>query len=167
MGLKKFVLAAVIAFSPAVVVADDWPQSILESIDVKEAAFCRVLDSYTQQIGEAVASKNDIRVSRVFDKQIMDIKALIPTGEFRDWIMRVQRIKTDGLNNATLRATLPCHKTIVGLKIPPTDTMAYEQLADVGLGDYVLVSGTLSFDRDKGLTPQEFGANFSSIVGLN
>jgi len=25
----------------------------------------------------------------------------------------------------------------------------------------------LNFDRDKRLTPQEFGANFSSIVGLN
>ena len=167
MKLKVKAFLVLITFIPAVVNADHWPQSIMESIDVKEAAFCRVLDSYTQQIGEAEASKNDIRVRRVYDKQVMDIKALIPTGEFQDWIIKVQSITLDSLLNATLKATLPCHKTIFGLAIPPTNTMAYEQLADVGRGDYVLVSGTLNFERDKRLTPQEFGANFSSIVGLN
>ena len=139
----------------------------MESIDVKEAAFCRVLDSYSLRIDEALESENAIRVKRVYDKQVMDVEALMPTGEFNDWIIKVDSIKVDAAMNATLRATLPCHKMIVGLQIPPTNSMAYEQLADVGKGDYVLVSGQLSFDRDKRLSPQEFGANFSSIVGLN
>ena len=169
MKITKFAIAALLVFTPFTATADHWPASIMESIDVKEAAFCRVLDSYTLQIGEAEASKNDIKIDRVFNKQVMDIKALIPTGQFQDWIIKVQSIRTADkvTKNATLIATLPCHKTIVGLSIPPTNTMAYEQLADVGSGDYVLVSGTLDFERDKGLTPQEFGANFSSIVGLN
>ncbi len=167
MKITKFAIAALLAFTPLTVTADHWPGSIMESIDVKEAAFCRVLDSYTQQIGEAEASKNEIKVRRVYDKQVMDIKALMPTGQFQDWIIKVESITLDLAMNATLKATLPCHKTIVGLSIPPSNTMTYEQLADVGKGDYVLVSGGLNFDRDKRLTPQEFGANFSSIVGLN
>ena len=168
MKITKFAIAALLSFAPFTAIADHWPASIMESIDVKEAAFCRVLNSYTLQIGEAEASQNDIKIDRVFNKQVMDIKALIPTGQFQDWIIKVQSIRTDKVTmNATLTATLPCHKTIVGLSIPPTNTMAYEQLADVGSGDYVLVSGTLDFEQDKGLTPQEFGANFSSIVGLN
>ena len=97
----------------------------------------------------------------------MDVEALMPTGDFEDWIIKVDSITVDAMMNATLKATLPCHKIIVGLEIPPTNTLAYEQLADVGKDDYVLVSGKLSFERDKRLTPQEFGANFSSIVGLN
>lgn len=152
---------------PSLSLADHWPQKIMESIDVKEAAFCRVLDSYSLRIDEALESENAIRVKRVYDKQVMDVEALMPTGEFNDWIIKVDSIKVDAAMNATLRATLPCHKMIVGLQIPPTNSMAYEQLADVGKGDYVLVSGQLSFDRDKRLSPQEFGANFSSIVGLN
>ena len=44
--------------------------------------------------------------------------------------------------------------------------MTYEQLADVGKGDFVLVTGTLDLDY-KGLKPQEFSATFRSIVGLN
>lgn len=167
--MKTLNAALIVAFLyiPTLSVADHWPQKIMESINVKEAAFCRVLDSYSVRINEAVASENAIRVKRVYDKQIMDVEALMPTGEFQDWIIKVESIKVDAAMNATLRATLPCHKMIVGLEIPPTNSMAYEQLADVGKGDYVLVSGQLSFDRDTRLMPQEFGANFSSIVGLN
>ena len=44
--------------------------------------------------------------------------------------------------------------------------MTYGQLADVGKGDFVLVTGTLDLDY-KGLQPQEFKATFISIVGLN
>lgn len=165
--MKKSIGILALTCLPSLSLADHWPQKIMESIDVKEAAFCRVLDSYTKQIGEAVASKNEIRVRRVYDKQIMDVEALMPTGDFEDWIIKVDSITVDAMMNATLKATLPCHKIIVGLEIPPTNTLAYEQLADVGKDDYVLVSGKLSFERDKRLTPQEFGANFSSIVGLN
>ena len=68
--------------------------------------------------------------------------------------------------NATLEAELPCHKKIVGQKIPETNEMTYGQLADVGKGDFVLVTGTLDLDY-KGLQPQEFKATFISIVGLN
>ena len=164
--------------APSLLVAEHWPQKIMESIDVKEAAFCSVLDSYSVRIKEAVASKNAIRERRVYDKQAMDVKALMPTGEFNDWIMQVDSIEVDKAMNATLRATLPCHKMIVGMEIPPTNSLAYEQLADVGEGDFVLVSGQLSFERDsesgesssdtdKELSPEEFGAKFTSIVGLN
>ena len=161
-------LIAIACFcAPTLSVADHWPQKIMESIDVKEAAFCRVLNSYSVRIDEALASENAIRVKRVRDKQVLDVEALMPTGEFNDWIIRVDSIKVDAAMNATLRASLPCHKMIVGLQIPPTNSVTYEQLADVGKGDYVLVSGQLSFEGDKRLKPQEFGANFSSIVGLN
>jgi hypothetical protein len=166
MKLKLKAVVASIFFIPAVVNADHWPQRFMESIDVKEAAFCAVLKSYSKQIKDAQASKNQIRVKRVHNKQLTDIEALMPTRVFQDWIIMVQSIKVDDLMNATLEATLPCHKTIVGQKIPQTNTMAYEQLADVGKGEYVLVSGTLAFDRNNE-TPQVFFANFSSIVGLN
>ena len=164
LNVKAFL--ALIFFIPAVANADQWPSKIMESIDVKEAAFCKVLDSYTKQINDALASKNDIRVERVRKKQRTDIQALMPNKEFQDWIIMVGSIKVDNLMNATLEATLPCHKTIVGQKIPETNEMAYEQLADVGKGDFVLVTGTLDLDY-KGLKPQEFSATFTSIVGLN
>lgn len=167
MKTLRVLLATAFIYLPTFAVADHWPQKIMESIDVKEAAFCRVLNSYSVRLEEAVASDNAIRVRRVYDKQVMDVEALMPTGAFQDWIIKVESIKVDAMMNATLRATLPCHKMIVGLQIPPTNSMAYEQLADVGKGDYVLVSGQLSFDRDKRLMPQEFGANFKSLVGLN
>ena len=107
MKITKFAIAAILAFIPFTAIADHWPGSIMESIDVKEAAFCRVLDSYTLQIGEAEASKNEIKVRRVYDKQVMDIKALIPTGQFQDWIIQVESITLDAAMNATLKATLP------------------------------------------------------------
>ena len=166
MKLKLKAFVASIFFIPAVVNADDWPQKFIDSIDVKEAAFCAVLKSYSKQIKDAKASKNEIRVRRVHEKQLTDIEALMPTGAFQDWIIMVQSIKVDGFKNATLEATLPCHKKIIGQKIPETNETAYEQLADVGKGEYVLVSGKLNFDRNN-KTPQIFSANFSSIVGLN
>lgn len=167
MKLKVKAFLALIFFIPAVVSADhNWPSDEKASIDVKENAFCQVLASYTKQINDALDSKNDIRVDRVRKKQRTDIQALMPNKKFQDWIIRVKRIKVDNLMNATLEAELPCHKKIVGQKIPETNEMTYGQLADVGKGDFVLVTGTLDLDY-KGLQPQEFKATFISIVGLN
>ena len=168
MAFNAKILAAAFFGSPLGAAADHWPEKVLEAIDVKESAFCSVLDSYTKQMKEAVNSKNEIKVRNVYKKQIMDIKALMPTGAFSDWIVQVKSVKVDAALNATLRATLPCHKNIVGLEISPNNTVTYGQLSDVSLGDYALVSGQLSFEENlKDLTPEEFGADFSSIVGLN
>ena len=86
-------------------------------------------------------SENKIKVRNVYKKQIMDIKALMPAGAFSDWIVKVESVKVDAALNATFRATLPCHKKFVELEISATNIVTYEQLADVGLGEYALTSG--------------------------
>ena len=121
--------------------ADHWPQEIMEAIDVKESAFCKFLDSYKKQMKGAKDSENKIKVRNVYKKQIMDIKALMPAGAFSDWIVKVESVKVDAALNATFRATLPCHKKFVELEISATNIVTYEQLADVGLGEYALTSG--------------------------
>ena len=113
-------------------------------------------------------SKNQIKIRNVYQKQLMDIQALMPTGSFSDWIVQVDSVEVDAANNATLKGTLPCHKNIVGAEISEANTLTYGQLSDVSVGDFVLVSGELSFVKSiKNLKPQDFKAEFSSIVGLN
>ncbi|MDB4039404.1 hypothetical protein N9490_03030 [Planktomarina temperata] len=155
-------------FVPAIASADHWSDKVLASLDIKETAFCNVLDTYTLQMQQAFESKNQIKVIKVYQDQINDIKALMPTGEFENWIIEVESVEVDTAFNATLRGTLPCHKNILGVQISPSQSIPYSQLSDVSAGEYVLVSGRLSFDENlQNLNPQDFGADFTNIVGMN
>jgi hypothetical protein len=148
--------------------ADHWPANEKNAIAVREAAFCEVLSSYKQQMSVAMESQNDIRINTVYSQQILDIQALMPIGKFENWVMEVESVRVDANMSATLKARLPCHQTVVSLAIPTTETTLYGQLSDVSIGDFVLVSGSLTFDRDvDDRTPDVFGAKFNYIVGLN
>ena len=161
------VMAALI-FATSVVHADHWPSNVKDAIAVREAAFCEVLSSYTKQMSLAMSSQNDIRINTVYTQQMQDIQALMPSGAFENWVMEVESVRVDANMNATLKARLPCHQTVVSLPIQTTDTTLYGQLSDVAIGDFLLVSGNLTFDRDVGdRTPDVFGAKFKYIVGLN
>ena len=160
--LKKIITASLIFMAPAVTFAGNWPNDVMEAIDVKQAAFCNLVASYKEKAKEAKLSENMIKQMLVSQEQSDDLKALIRDRMFENWVAKVQKVDvmksagnetTDDEYYVKLTAELNCGVQLVSSeniddkKIGDKSTpILYKQLAKVSKGTYVLVSGEFKND---------------------
>jgi hypothetical protein len=156
MEIRSLVVAFAIAVAPNILSAGSWTSDVKDAIDVKQAAFCNLVDSYKKQAIAAKKSRNMIKEMQVSEDQANDLKALIPNQTFSNWVARVDKVEllpsSDGVGQdkyiVRLTAALPCGVTLVSSeksddkKIGEKSTpVIFKQLEKVSSGDFVLVSG--------------------------
>jgi hypothetical protein len=158
--IKVFASVALIAASSASY-AGDWPSDVKEAVDVKQAAFCNLVESYQGKAEAAKQSQNQIKMMAVSQEQSDDLKALIRNKKFDNWVAQVASVDLYPSEEAgsvdqyhvKLTAYLDCgvmiHSSMeksakkIGDKSTP---ILFKQLAKVSRGEFVLISGEFSND---------------------
>ena len=161
--IKKYLLAVTLVIIPTFSFAGDlnWGDELIESAkDVKQEAFCRLVETYKTRANDAKNSMNQIKMMAVSQEQADDLKALIKDKKYENWIAQVKRVdlvKAGGVAenkyNVKLSANLGCEVTIhssvevddkkIGEVSSP---ILFKQLEKVSSGDFVLISGEFKND---------------------
>ena len=161
--IKKYLLAVTLVIIPTFSFAGDlnWGDELIESAkDVKQEAFCRLVETYKTRANDAKNSMNQIKMMAVSQEQADDLKALIKDKKYENWIAQVERVdlvKAGGVAenkyNVKLSANLGCEVTIhssvevddkkIGEVSSP---ILFKQLEKVSSGDFVLISGEFKND---------------------
>ena len=161
--IKKYLLAVTLVIIPTFSFAGDlnWGDELIESAkDVKQEAFCRLVETYKTRANEAKNSMNQIKMMAVSQEQADDLKALIKDKKYENWIAQVERVDlvkaggaAENKYNVKLSADLGCGVTIhssvevddkkIGEVSSP---ILFKQLEKVSSGDFVLISGEFKND---------------------
>ena len=161
--LIKYILSITLFIIPSFSFAGDlnWGDTLIEDAkDVKQEAFCRLVETYKTRANEAKNSMNQIKMMAVSQEQADDLKALIKDKKYENWIaqvIRVDLVKASGAAenkyNVKLSADLGCGVTIhssvevddkkIGEVSSP---ILFKQLEKVSSGDFVLISGEFKND---------------------
>ena len=164
--IKKYLLAVTLVIIPTFSFAGDlnWGDELIESAkDVKQEAFCRLVETYKTRANDAKNSMNQIKMMAVSQEQADDLKALIKDKKYENWIAQVKRVdlvKASGAAenkyNVKLSANLGCGVTGVTIhssvevddkKIGEVSSpILFKQLEKVSSGDFVLISGEFKND---------------------
>jgi hypothetical protein len=162
-NLKKTFAITLFFVMSSACFAGDWDSSVIEKIDVKQAAFCNLVKSYQAKAETAAGSKNQIKQMAVSQEQSDDLKALIQDRKFENWIAQVDgvelyktNINTKDKYNVRLSANLGCggSNIIIHSSMKPGDKkigetttpVLFKQLAKVSSGEFVLISGEFRND---------------------
>ena len=161
--IKKYLLAVTLVIIPTFSFAGDlnWGDELIESAkDVKQEAFCRLVETYKTRANDAKNSMNQIKMMAVSQEQADDLKALIKDKKYENWIAQVKRVDlvkaggaAENKYNVKLSANLGCEVTIhssvevddkkIGEVSSP---ILFKQLEKVSSGDFVLISGEFKND---------------------
>ena len=164
-------------FVPTLLNAGSWDRNVMDAIDVKQAAFCNLVESYDERARAAKRSQNMLKQRRVSEDQSNDLKALIPEQAFSNWVARVDKVELvphEGDFYVKLTANLPCGVTLVSSesssaqKISESTTpVIFKQLEKVDKGSFVLVSGEFKNEfKPKDFCISEDGQN-SGVICSN
>ena len=147
--------------------SDEW-LDLERYLAVQEVRFCQILSNYKEKAKAAEESKNQLRQNLVARDRDNDIAALIPNGNFDDWVAKVVEIYATPSGDAAFLLRLPCEVTFGSGKLSSKKDLdgvyaatakqgglIYNQLAQLAEGDTVLISGKiLTYDDIGALNEQ-------------
>ena len=131
--------------------ADSWT-TVDQYIPVRQKAFCNLMDQYESKAQQALATKNQIKQNQVNIDRGQDLLALMPEGEFTNWLVQVEEVFVIANGDAAYDMKLQCGvslgsgQTSVGENYVATaskGSVIYNQLAGVSAGDFILIDGNL------------------------
>lgn len=145
MFTRFFTLALLV---PTFSLAQNWPERVLETIDVKQAAFCNISGAYNHEAIKARNSKNQIKMKMVRDERADNLTAILPEKTFSNWVVRVEEVELLEDGSASFTATLNCDVELstdrnAAFRIAP-DSLVFKQLAQASARDFVLMSGNFT-----------------------
>lgn len=130
-------------------------------LSIQQKQFCALTERFKDELEEARASKNDIKINMVFKNRQDDLDALMPAGRFSNWVFKIVKIEQVEDGSAAVVAQLEC-ETLVGSGYLPdkksgffeSDTKSwratipyndrrYRELAKLSAGQFVAGSGAL------------------------
>ena len=145
---------------------------------VQQVRFCQILLNYEEEAENAAESRNQLRQNLVATNRDNDISALLPSGNYKDWVAKVVEIYATPSGDAAFVLRLPCDVTFGSGQLPQgggTDGeyaataefggIIYNQLAQLAEGDTVLISGKILTYADIGNTTQRL--NFVTTLVNN
>ena len=106
---------------------------------------------------DAEESRNQIRQNQVEEDRGQDLLALIPDGQFENWLVEVRDVVVIPNGDAAYEMRLQCGvllgsgKTAEGQQYAATakkGSVTYNQLAGVSAGDFILINGGLIQFKD-------------------
>lgn len=149
--MKTFLLSAIVGLISLPLFADGW-SSVEQYIPVRQKAFCNLMNQYETKAQDAEESRNQIRQNQVEEDRGQDLLALIPDGQFENWLVEVRDVVVIPNGDAAYEMRLQCGvllgsgKTAEGQQYAATakkGSVAYNQLAGVSAGDFILINGGL------------------------
>lgn len=156
--------------------------SRVPTIPIQQQQFCRIVDRSYIDLEQVRLSNNDIRRNAIFKQRFSDIAALLPQGDFTNWLVRVVQVAQGEDGSAGVVLQLPCRAMLGSAACEPSghrlQTMIkpasplFGELEKVSAGDFVVISGTLKLvpagSRDRPLPETaifEPGAYCSAVSG--
>ena len=145
---------------------------------VQQVRFCQILLNYEEEAENAAESRNQLRQNLVATNRDNDIAALLPNGNYKDWVAKVVEIYATPSGDAAFVLRLPCDVTFGSGQLPQGGGsggeyaataefggIIYNQLAQLAEGDTVLISGKILTYADIGNTTQRL--NFVTTLVNN
>lgn len=145
---------------------------------VQQVRFCQILLNYEEEAENAAESRNQLRQNLVATNRDNDIAALLPNGNYKDWVAKVVEIYATPSGDAAFVLRLPCDVTFGSGQLPQEGGsdgeyaataefggIIYNQLAQLAEGDTVLISGKILTYSDIGNTTQRL--NFVTTLVNN
>lgn len=145
---------------------------------VQQVRFCQILLNYEEEAENAAESRNQLRQNLVATNRDNDIAALLPNGNYKDWVAKVVEIYATPSGDAAFVLRLPCDVTFGSGQLPQGGGsdgeyaataefggIIYNQLAQLAEGDTVLISGKILTYSDIGNTTQRL--NFVTTLVNN
>lgn len=178
--MKNLFLGALfLAGTSAASFAETWAD-VDQYVPVRQKAFCNLMDQYEQKAQDARTSKNQIRQNQVDLARGQDLLALMPAGEFNNWLVKLDEVYVVENGDAAYSMTLQCGVSIGSGQVSETDafvttnnaekyvatakqgSVIYNQLSGLSAGDFVLVSGNLVKFKEKNST--DLGSVFRTTL---
>lgn len=150
--MKSLIIFTIsLVVSATLAIADTW-SSVDQYIPVRQKAFCNLMDQYEIKAQTAQASRNQIKQNQVNIDRGQDLLALMPEGEFTNWLVKVEEVFVVANGDAAYDMKLQCGVSIGSGQLEsgqayvataPKGSVIYNQLAGVSSGDFILVNGKL------------------------
>lgn len=150
--MKSLIISTMsLVMSATLSLADTW-DSVDQYLPVRQKAFCNLMDQYEIKAQTAQASRNQIKQNQVKIDRGQDLLALMPQGEFTNWLVQVEEVFVVANGDAAYDMKLQCGVSIGSGQLEsgqayvataPKGSVIYSQLAGVSAGDFILVNGKL------------------------
>lgn len=153
-------------FLPVFQLSEEW-LDVERFLAVQQVRFCQILSNYSVEAEAAAESKNQLRQNLVATNRDNDIAALLPNGNYNDWVAKVVEIYATPSGDAAFVLRLPCYVTFGSGKLNGAGDLdgsyaataefggiIYNQLAQLAQGDTVLISGKILTYDDIGALNQ-------------
>jgi hypothetical protein len=125
------------------------------AVPIQQQQFCRIVDQFYGAIGKVYETHNDIKKNSLFRDRQLSMAALLPHGDFSNWVVRVKEVTQAPDGSAAVMLQPPCRAMLGsdacqknGSKIQatiPANSPIYRELAQVNAGDFVVVSGKILY----------------------
>ena len=147
---------------PIFKLSEEW-LDVERYLAVQQVRFCQILSNYSLEAKEAAESKNQLRQNMVATNRDNDIAALLPNGDYKDWVVKVVEIYATPSGDAAFVLKLPCDVTFGSGQLSSAEDLEgvyaataefggliYNQLAQLSQDDTVLISGKILTYDDLG-----------------
>jgi hypothetical protein len=159
---KQFLLCTLLTlFSCTTVTAGpiNW-QDAEKYITIQQKQFCDLTDNYVVDLYNAENSRNEIKINKVKKQRQEDLDALLPEGNFQNWIVKVVSVKqvntpgnqiTDGDSAAVFElscgsqigsGTLNIDGKVYWGATIDYDSREYREISKLSSGQFAIISGT-------------------------
>ena len=151
---------------PVFQLSEEW-LDVERFLAVQQVRFCQILSNYSVEAKAAAESKNQLRQNLVATNRDNDIAALLPNGNYNDWVAKVVEIYATPSGDAAFVLRLPCTVTFGSGQLNGAGDLngnyaataefggiIYNQLAQLAEGDMVLISGKILTYDDIGALNQ-------------
>jgi hypothetical protein len=125
------------------------------AVPVQQQQFCRIVDQFYDNIDRVYQTRNDIKKNTLFRDRQLSMAALLPHGEFSNWVVQVKEVTQAPDGSAAVMLQPPCRVMLgsdacqsSGSKVQatiPTNSPVYRELGRVSAGDFVVVSGRILY----------------------
>ena len=134
--------------------ADNWALRAA-AIPIQQQQFCRIIDQFHDDLSQVHRARNDIRRNVLYRDRQQDLAALLPTGAFENWLVRVVEVTQAADGSAAILLQPPCRVMLgsdacrrnvseIRATVQP-GTPLFRELSRVVSGDFVAVSGAILY----------------------
>jgi hypothetical protein len=143
---------------PVTGTAETWA-TYMSGVPFQQNQFCRIIQNWREELSLAQQQRNQIKENIAHRTREQRLTALMPDGNFQNWIVRAVSVKQASDGSAAVLFELPCDvvigshacgqtpKNFVGTI--PENSRLYSELVSISVSDFLGVSGSFSFIDEK------------------
>jgi len=80
------------------------------AVPVQQQQFCRIVDQFYDNINKVYQTRNDIKKNSLFKERQLSMAALLPRGEFANWVVQVKEVTQAADGSAAVMLQIPNHR---------------------------------------------------------